>query len=105
MYCLKTTIYWTNVEPRENTQTQLNVNQTFYHRDVKSQFIYSELSEWGTIQDTEHTTRMVKGPMDFNYWGSLEELGQYASDKNRLRVHLMYVGSMKKGEIRGCSRE
>lgn len=43
--------------------------------------------------------------MDFNYSRSLEELGQYALDKSRLRVDLMYLGSLKKGEIRGYSTE
>lgn len=37
------------------------------------------------------TTRTAKGLTDFNYSRSLEELGQYALDKSRLRVDLTYI--------------
>lgn len=57
------------------------------------------------MQATGHTTRTVKGLMGFNYSRSLEELGQYSLDKSRLRVDLMYLGSLKKGKIRGYSTE
>lgn len=100
--------YWTNVKSREHTQTQFSVNQIFYHSHKK--LLQSCLSKglYGvvhSVQGTGHTTRMVAGLMDFNYSRSLEELGQYALDKSRLRVDLMYLGSLKKGEIRGYSTE
>lgn len=44
-----------------------------------------------SAQTPGHTTRTVKGLMDFNYSRSLEELGQYALDKSRLRVDLTNI--------------
>lgn len=44
-----------------------------------------------SAQAIGRTTRMVKGLMDFNYSRRLEELGQYALDKSRLRVDLSHI--------------
>lgn len=44
-----------------------------------------------SAQATAHPPRVVKGLMDFNYSKSLQELGQYALDKSRLRVDLTYI--------------
>lgn len=48
--------------------------------------------EWQILPRPLHfSPGVAKGLTDFNYSKSLQELGQYALDKSRLRVDLTYI--------------